>query len=138
MKHTTVIAANRFGLGARPGDLEIVNQNPQAWLLDQLQGPSRLPREIRSLSHSSKVLVEVQELRRTERQMQREAAGDPAPDFVKKYGRTARSHYVSQVAARYRAAATSDYPFHERLVHFWSNHFAVSADKQPLPTICTG
>jgi uncharacterized protein (DUF1800 family) len=26
-------------------------------------------------------------------------------------------------------------PFHERLVHFWTNHFAISADKQPLPAI---
>ena len=35
----------------------------------------------------------------------------------------------------YRHAAQTDLPFHERLVHFWSNHFAVSADKQPLPAI---
>jgi uncharacterized protein (DUF1800 family) len=135
MKHSTVIAANRFGLGARPGDLEIVDKNPKAWLLDQLQGPSRLPRDIRRLEHSSKVLVEVQSVRREDRQMKRAASDDPAPDIVRKYGRMARNHYVGQVAARYRTAAASDYPFHERLVHFWSNHFAISADKQPLPTI---
>ena len=28
-------------------------------------------------------------------------------------------------------AIATDAPFVERLVHFWSNHFAVSADKQP-------
>jgi uncharacterized protein (DUF1800 family) len=135
MKNTTVIATNRFGLGARPGDLEIVDKNPQAWLLDQLQGPSRLPRDIRQLEHSSKVLVEIQDLRREDREMKRAASDDPSPDVVKKYGRAARAHYVGQVAARYRTAAASDHPFHERLVHFWSNHFAISADKQPLPTI---
>lgn len=32
-------------------------------------------------------------------------------------------------------AAASEQPFRERLVHFWSNHFAVSADKQPVPVI---
>ena len=42
MKNSTVIATNRFGLGARPGDLEAVDSNAQSWLLDQLQGPSRL------------------------------------------------------------------------------------------------
>lgn len=135
MKESSVIAANRFGLGARPGDLEAVDKNPEAWLLDQLQGPSRLPADIRKLPHSSKVLVEVQDLRRSERQMQRAAADEPAPDFVKKYGRVVRAHYTRQIGARYRTAADSDYPFHERLVYFWSNHFAISADKQPLPTI---
>ncbi|NND36662.1 MAG: DUF1800 domain-containing protein, partial [Gammaproteobacteria bacterium] len=101
----------------------------------QLQGPPRVPRDIRRLAHSSKVLVEVQNVRREDRQMKRAASDEPAPDIVQKYGRLARSHYVGQVAARYRTAAATDYPFHERLVHFWSNHFAISADKQPLPTI---
>lgn len=136
MKERTVIAANRFGLGARPGDLEIVDRNPQSWLLDQLQGPSRTPRDIRKLPHSSTVLVAVQALRRDERQQKKSAAnGEPQMDQVQKYGRVARGHFMDQVSARYRAAAGSDYPFYERLVHFWSNHFAISIDKQPLPTI---
>ena len=135
MQQKTVIAANRFGLGARPGDLNAVDRSPQAWLLDQLQGPPRLSADIRSLEPSSTVLVEVQDLRRNERQMRRTAADEPSEDFVRTYGRTARRHYVEQINARYRTAAASDFPFHERLVHFWSNHFAVSADKQPLPTI---
>lgn len=136
MKEKTVIAASRFGLGARPGDLEIVDHNPQSWLLDQLQGPSQSPTDIRKLPPSSIVLVEVQDLRREERQ-NRNSAADSAPeaDPVKKYGKVARRHYMDQVGARYRTAAASDYPFHERLVRFWSNHFALSADKQPLPTI---
>jgi uncharacterized protein (DUF1800 family) len=46
-----------------------------------------------------------------------------------------RDYFNEQVAARYRAAAASDHPFHERLVHFWSNHFAISADQQPLKAI---
>jgi len=51
------------------------------------------------------------------------------------YGRTVRRHYIEQTQVRYHLAASTDYPFHERLVHFWSNHFAVSADKQPLSAI---
>ena len=68
MKETTVIATNRFGLGARPGDFDIVDRNPQAWLLDQLQGPSRTPGDIRKLPLSSVVLTAVQALRREVRQ----------------------------------------------------------------------
>lgn len=38
-------------------------------------------------------------------------------------------HYRAQVLARAQSAATTDRAFAERLVYFWSNHFAVSADK---------
>ncbi|MEX3825280.1 DUF1800 family protein, partial [Paraburkholderia sp. BR14262] len=37
--------------------------------------------------------------------------------------------YRSAVNARLTSALQSDTPFVERLVHFWSNHFAVSVDK---------
>ena len=38
-------------------------------------------------------------------------------------------HYRAQALARCQSAALTERPFAERLVHFWSNHFAVSADK---------
>ena len=41
----------------------------------------------------------------------------------------ARDDYNLSVGARANAAILSDTPFAERLVHFWSNHFSVSADK---------
>jgi uncharacterized protein (DUF1800 family) len=135
MKSRTVIATNRFGLGARPGDLDLVDRNPQSWLLDQIQGPSRFPADLQSLPRSSKVLVDIHDLRRAEREQKRSESDEPAPDSVRKYARTVRDYFNEQVAARYRAAAASDHPFHERLVHFWSNHFAISADQQPLKAI---
>jgi uncharacterized protein (DUF1800 family) len=135
MQQAAVIAANRFGLGARPGDLERINPDPRGWLLDQLRGPSRLPAELGELQHSSSVLVEVGELRREQRRRRRETDAEQSRDVARMYGRTVRDHYVEQAKARYRSAAASEHPFHERLVHFWSNHFAISADKQPLPAI---
>ena len=123
------IAANRFGLGARPGELARITR-PEAWLLDQLEGPSRMPAEFRSLPDSADVFVEARDLRLQQREARR-----ANEDIVQEYGRWVRGHYVEQAAARYRHATTTALPFHERLVHFWSNHFAVSADKQPLPAI---
>jgi len=38
-------------------------------------------------------------------------------------------HYRAQVLARAQSATLTTRPFSERLVHFWANHFAVSADK---------
>jgi uncharacterized protein (DUF1800 family) len=127
MSIESAIAANRFGLGAKPGDLARIAPVPRAWLLDQLQGPSRLSSELNSLPNSASVFAEVQELRRAKR--------DADSDVVKQYGKTVRQHFVEQTHARYRNAAATDYPFHERLVHFWTNHFAISADKQPIPAI---
>lgn len=135
MKIESVIAANRFGLGARPGELEKLDKDPKAWLLGQLDGPSRTPAELRKLPSSAAALVEVAEVRELRRVARQAEADEPAPDIVQKYAATVRRHYLQQTDTRFRIAAGTDYPFHERLVHFWSNHFAVSADKQPLPAI---
>uniref|UniRef100_UPI0035CC05CE DUF1800 domain-containing protein n=1 Tax=uncultured Sphingomonas sp. TaxID=158754 RepID=UPI0035CC05CE len=43
--------------------------------------------------------------------------------------RTGREDYAGAVAARATQALIGDTPFVERLVYFWANHFAVSADK---------
>lgn len=40
-----------------------------------------------------------------------------------------REEYTDAVGARLTNAIITDTPFAERLVHFWANHFAVSADK---------
>ncbi len=56
-----------------------------------------------------------------------------APDPVKQARQFARKqgqqYYVGAVGARASAAILTPAPFVERLVYFWSNHFAVSADK---------
>lgn len=46
--------------------------------------------------------------------------------------REQQQFYVGMVSARALTAITSPTPFAERLVHFWANHFAVSADKLEL------
>lgn len=135
MRIESVIAANRFGLGVRPGELSGIDGDPRGWLLDQLQGPSRLADEIRDLPDTASVLVEVQAVREMRRDAKRADTDEPAPDVVQKFGSVVRRHYLAQTNARFRVATQTDFPFHERLVHFWSNHFAVSADKQPVSAL---
>lgn len=125
-----VIAASRFGYGAKPGELPAISARPESWLLDQLQGPSRPHDAIQRLPSSASALIDVQKLR-----VERRKAKNSDEDFAKDYSRIVRQFYIEQVNARYRAAADSDTPFYERLVHFWSNHFAISADKQPMPAV---
>ena len=135
MNIETAIAANRFGLGARPGELERIDGRHTGWLKDQLNGPSRLPAAFSSLAASPDIFADVQKVRELRREARQSGDDSPAPDIVKKYTAIVRRHYIDQTSARYLHAAATDQPFHERLVHFWTNHFAVSADKQPLTAL---
>lgn len=135
MKIDAAIAANRFGLGTRPGRLQQLNKNPRSALLAQLQGPSSASADLGQLPRSDGVLAEVLRIREWQRELKKRAGNDPVPKSAKKYASIVRAHYMDQVAARFRHAVQTDYPFHERLVRFWSNHFAVSADKQPVSVL---
>jgi uncharacterized protein (DUF1800 family) len=135
LRPDTVIAANRFGLGARPGELVSIDPDPRGWLLAQLQGRPALPAAFGDLADSAAILVEVQQVQEMRRDLKSASDDKPQADIVKKFGAVARRHYLAQTDARYRHAASTEQPFRERLVHFWSNHFAVSADKQPISAL---
>ena len=60
---TSAIAANRFGLGSRPGELDAIGGNGRDWLRAQLKdAPPRLTDA--GLQTSSDILVETLDLRR--------------------------------------------------------------------------
>ena len=86
MKTETVIAANRFGLGARPGDLEIIDRDPRSWLLEQIDTKPDQPAEFRRLPNSADLVVEAQDIRKMQRNV-RQRDEQPAPDIVEKFGR---------------------------------------------------
>ena len=67
-----------------------------------------------------------------QRRQRRTGETDPFREARQMAGREARGDYAAAVAARIGAALTTPTPFAERLVHFWSNHFAVSVDKLDL------
>ena len=73
--------------------------------------------------------------RRDARTAKQAAAAEMAPTDaiqLEKMVNTVRGEYLTAANARIVAALTSDTGFAERLVHFWSNHFAVSIDKLPV------
>lgn len=145
------IALNRFGLGARPGDQ--AGADPRPWLAAQLDRFEPRPQPIAALAPSGDIAAELRAYRRDLREARQMmpayagvetpaepvamrdlgmASGEPADPTaqVRRMGRRAgQDHYVAAVAARARVAIESNSPFVERLVHFWANHFAVSADK---------
>src|SRR5580704_12169495 len=127
------IAANRFGLGARPAELRAVGADARGWLSAQLKGaPPQLAAP--DLAASQVTLARALELRRDIQQERKAARADPAlaQEQLQKVGQFLKPIYVSEATARFAQAVLSERPFLERLTQFWSNHFAVSADKQFL------
>ena len=153
------IAANRFGLGARPGELEAIGAHAPDWLIAQLKGAPPVVSNA-SLRSSESVLIETMEVRREQREAGGKkalkgaraaakagtsgdasagaggnaAADDPAAraaaiQNLLKLPQVYRPIYIDEATARLRHAATTDRPFVERLTQFWTNHFAVSIDK---------
>jgi uncharacterized protein (DUF1800 family) len=135
------IAVLRFGMGARPGDLSAAAGDPRGWLIAQIKGAVSLAGNT-PLAPSDQIFVELQAARDGRREMKREAAALTAPAGAATSVATPLHagapnpvrdaylpHYRAQVLARAQSAALTSRPFAERLVHFWTNHFAVSADK---------
>jgi uncharacterized protein (DUF1800 family) len=127
----SAIAANRFGLGARPGDLAPIASDPQGWLAGQLSGgaPQLDDPTLRSsgqvLEESLAILRERRVLAGATPENAQAAVVAAVPQLAERY----RPIYIDEATARLRAAVASERPFIERLTYFWTNHFAVSVDK---------
>lgn len=121
--NSAAIALNRFGLGARPD--EALPADPQRWLLDQFARYQPQPPAWAGHTDTDALLSDYQSRQRELRSLpedQRAAARQ-------QLRRGARSGYLDAVNARLASAIDTPAPFVERLVHFWSNHFAVSVEK---------
>jgi uncharacterized protein (DUF1800 family) len=118
-----VIAANRFGLGLRAG--EDMPADARLWLAGQLDRYQIAPAEFASARTSAEIAARQVEARMDFRQMDRKARMAARRALRKE----AQALYRSEVEMRVLAALGTPAPFVERLVHFWSNHFAVSANK---------
>jgi len=124
------IAVLRFGLGAKPGDLSAAANEPRAWLMAQIKGA--VPLAVNApLAPSDQIYAGLLAARDERRKMKQESAseGQDAKVAFNAVREAYLPHYRAQVLARAQSAALTTRPFAERLVHFWSNHFAVSADK---------
>jgi uncharacterized protein (DUF1800 family) len=120
----TAVALNRFGLGATPED--VPPKDPKGWLRDQLEAYQARPTVIVALPNSEAIAIPYFQSRR-----QANRAGDAeAKQAIFAASRSDhRRVYRAAVNARIANAIATETPFTERLVHFWANHFAISADK---------
>ena len=117
------IALNRFGLGARPD--EPTPADARKWLLDQMGRYQAMPAPWAAMPRTAALLETYQ----AQQRMVRDAGEGQKQAARQALRRDAREEYVAAVGARMTSALQAQTPFVERLVHFWSNHFAVSVDK---------
>ncbi len=129
------IAAHRFGLGARPGEIARASRNPAAWLLSQLNTPAEAPQPLggEPLKSGGELVADLVQFQK-QRAMARRAGtigDDPVTLFFKNHVAV----YMNEMVARFAHGFTTDKPFAERMVWFWSNHFVVSAQNPRATTL---
>jgi uncharacterized protein (DUF1800 family) len=126
----SAIAANRFGLGARRGELAAIGASGADWLRAQLKSAPPVLAAT-DLAPSAQTLARALELRRDIEAQKKARHLDPATAQAQlmKLGQFLKPIYVSEATARFSQAVGTDRAFVERLTQFWSNHFAVSVDK---------
>jgi uncharacterized protein (DUF1800 family) len=119
------IAANRFGFGAKPGELDTIAADPRGWLRQQL-----IPQPQTSTGTPSSAQLVAFLQARKERKTD--------VDLAKMYRKELQEDFRAAAAKRTLDAANSPTPFRERLVQFWSNHFTVSIQRPVVIPVAIG
>ncbi len=131
------IAVTRFGLGARPGEIDAAKGDPRGWLKSQItagpadQPPGDLPDSAHRVVANHDAMAE-----RMASRSRPAASTSPglAPSPMMAGGDA--GGLQEEFMARAQLAAGASASFRERWVMFWANHFTVSAAKgemRPLP-----
>jgi uncharacterized protein (DUF1800 family) len=139
---SAAIALNRFGLGATPSDT--LHGDAKRWLIGQFDRFDVRPAAFAALPDAGEMVKAYREQQQATRQALRTtqpavaAPIQPAPAQPVKspeqkiarqdFAQDVQALYRQAVQARTQSALETQAPFVERMVHFWSNHFCVSAD----------
>jgi uncharacterized protein (DUF1800 family) len=122
MSLEAAIAVTRFGLGARLGEIEAAGSDPRAWLTSQIGAAEQPVAPDGGHFPDSGTLV------RQEQEMiaERRAIKTDDPEAQKKAASGRLKIFTGEMEGRFRLGFTTDRPFAEHLVWFWTNHFTVS------------
>lgn len=152
------IAVTRFGLGARPGEIDQARRDPEGFLKAQIRrtGADQPAGEAPTTAQR---MAEFRDYQRERRELRVEKASDVRPakaesldaanpamtdrapakadvrDPVKAVGAMLRKDITEDFTARIQLAAATDAGFRERWTLFWANHFTVSATKAITGTV---
>ncbi|SFJ75840.1 DUF1800 family protein [Caulobacter sp. UNC279MFTsu5.1] len=117
------IAATRFGLGARPGEIDAARGDPRGFLAAQIRPEGA--DQPRGGEGSAQRLAQVSDYQMQKRDAK--MAGDPKSPPVRDLQKDLRAQAGDDFLARARLGAATDAAFRERWALFWANHFTVSS-----------
>lgn len=129
------IAATRFGMGARAGEITEAARDPRGYLLAQIrrEGAETYPTGGETTTER---LAAFREYRRERVMAERAAKGEGKDDDPVKASRNfIRRSAVGDAQARLSQSVASEAGFRERWALFWANHFTVSATKVQAATL---
>ena len=161
-----LVALNRFGLGPKPGDLIAAAADPRGFILQETQQPRAALLELPQLPNSSAALQALfADQQKTRAERERAAAQamasaaqaalvSPAMAATPQAPMTAATAldakpkppeppveqklFRAEAMARFQKQAGASAGLLERLVAFWSNHFAVSVAKDAFVRAAVG
>ncbi len=123
----TYIAANKFGLGLRPGEAAFIEQDPRGWLQNQLADITAVPARLSTLPSSAYYLAALSDDRMMmQATRQDKDAAAKRETALRESRREMAQDYQAHLQLRLQTAVETETPFAERLPHFWSNHFSVA------------
>ncbi len=137
-------AVKRFGLGAKPGELEAARSDPRGYVLQQLSKPDRIlikeklssaPDALRELRG---YVQEVRKLQKEEAKTKEAKSTDNRSEAMMELRAERPRRHVDELRARVQHDLRTDCPMLERLVAFWSNHFCVSAKRSQYVRAAAG
>ncbi|MGF1774093.1 DUF1800 domain-containing protein [Vibrio wakamikoensis] len=124
------IVSQRFGFGPRVGDAKLA-----ASLNDQLKSQPYVNKAITSLPTTDELLAHMGDLNRRRKESMTE---EEKKLFTKSNNAFFQESYQALATARNQQTLATPLGFQERLIQFWSNHFAVSADNRRIRPIAAG
>lgn len=136
------LAVHRFGLGARPGEIEAASKDPKAWLVAQLDAGADQPTPViagTTLMSGGELVADGLAFREKEKALnEARKKGLPMEEEGKALYKTRYDLVVGEMAARFALGFKTEKPFAERLVWFWTNHFGVSSANPRCSTFIGG
>jgi uncharacterized protein (DUF1800 family) len=148
-----LVALHRFGLGGRPGDPDLVRKDPRGWVLSQLAAPRRAllsadqpaadeiyrrHRAVELRREEARVVVADARSRSSSPAGPMAVAGDGSSGPRKEEPSIVEEVLRTEIAAKFQQMSTTPDGLLERLVSFWTNHFAVSLAKSGAVRVLAG
>jgi len=134
ISNSAYIAMHRFGLGPNESDAAQVGTNPQNWLLGQMRSFNPAPAAFQDLPTTAYIaenaLGKLKQLRTAKNK--KGANPEESQKAIKAMLKNLVTDLTGEISTRLSYAATTDTPFIERLVYFWSNHFTVSVTRKEV------